>query len=401
MATVVYEDGWYTIYRDPGEAIDSPFRFQAEFGTVFWNADEGFYYIDVRGRHSSFSHARFGSGLPGTGVVSPKFTYALPTALDVKPAFLWPRVATGGPVASYFTDSRRWVRVTCFINRSGGFLEIPLLDTDGIPFLGPSIPPPFFVRKHDLSTDRVTAPATSGIQWDDIGCYHRQGAGCSGATAMVVVTDVFPKLDPVPHWVLRVQSLSNQTSSSKVNVLVDFFGQAFSAHSSATVEVGSGGAAGHYKVELMWGQQAFMAAGDRAALNTRLFHRGAVHINDGATGTIYLTTGANQGLSTGTNPYGTDGDDLPCVVVFGNSTTGSDVTGAASSTWEPETWGLGLASDVPSGATGREKIYNSALYWEGATSRYRLDITNEFYIPGGPRDATKDRTFFPFAFGRP
>jgi hypothetical protein len=212
-----------------------------------------------------------------------------------------------------------------------------------------------------------------------------------------------PAQNPVPHWLLRIGIVKNNSTIITGNrtVLVDLIGTGYGLHASNNREQATGP---HWKATLMWTQQGFLTTPNRTAYNERKLGIGVIHVaNDppgAAPGTLYLTTGANEGLSTGTALF----TDLPVVQVFGHKTLGVDVSNNVSTNWIPQSWGMGVQRPSATSAAdpARTRAYFSVIRKEAASGHYRVLVYNTGWIGIGAfvANAAFNRTYFVYSLGK-
>lgn len=391
IGTTIYVEASY------GQATPTAFWYG---GSRYFLTSTGLWireWADARGLiRREEANVRFARGLA---------PFAVPTTLRLRPIEIWPR-PLGGRILSHHINARRWVRVLAYLNETGA-LEVPLLDADGLPWFGTSVPPRCVMRRSsDINSDHVGAPEVSGLSWQDIGIGLTPGGPFDSAkrtfTTTAQATWTLKVLtDPVAHWILRLETAFQGTGANHT-FLVDLHGEGYGEHASATREVGGAGSTGHWKSELMWAQQAFGDVTDAALLSQMKASVGSLDVaNDPepgtSPGTLYFTTGANQGLSTGTALY----TKLPCVSVFGNATLGAYAS-SDPTTWEPETWGMGCSGISTAALTdsGAERAYFSEVFKDSGSGHYAVRVYNVgANSSGAAPSAALDRTFFAFATG--
>lgn len=356
-------------------------------GVFTWDPGAGVWRQAGLGQKVDFIHF--------AGIGDPRATqFTVPESVAARPIPVWPRIlSTGGPIPSYTIQSMQWVRILAFVDVENVVLEIPLRDSNDRPHFDPAVPPlPIMRRADDFSADYVGSPSTAGLKWYDWGCWSYPGWGGYNEARNIML---IPATDPVPHWVLRLNNHydgGSYTAGYGYNFLIDLFGVGMEPVTSP-IEVGSSGVFGHYKVSTPWGVQNFNATSQLTDLNGRKFGTGAIDVAHPNTSAFYMTTGGSAGTSAGTSLF----TDLPAVMVQGHADLGVSVAGSAETAWKPETWGMGFR-DAYSASVNDRNFY-SALYYESATSKYRLDITNAADPYAGPADSSKDRTYFVFALG--
>ena len=354
-----------------------------------------------------------------TGPIVPMYPFSTIDADPVKgkPLYIWDSpigasgsiVPTSSSVTSLHLDCRRWLRVLTYLPINDGFIEIPLLDANNVPWLSPERPWNVICRWCSNSTaDNVTTPGANDLDWDEAMVCVRPGANIGEPTQNYSVEwSLHPATNPVPHWKLRVGITRNNSSAltgPDRTVLVDIVGSGYGAHASSSREQ-AGGSGVHWKQTLMWTQQGFLSTPSRTAFNERKLGMGVLHVaNDSSPptvpGTLYLTTGANEGLSTGTALF----TDLPMVQVFGHAILGTDVSAAASTTWRPQSWGMGIVapSSVAAGDPTRTRAYYSKLRKDSVTGHYRVQVFNVGWNGSTPlgNNPAWDRTYFVYALGK-
>lgn len=390
-----------------------------------WSAVDIRYGSDIKGTR------RYGADLPWQISVIGPFQMqlpALPLALDLKPAAVWSTSAVGA-WPSFHVDQRRLVQVTALVERTDGFLEVPLLDADDRPWLGTGTPPAMMVRKYAGSTtDYVLAPATADVAWTDANCFSRASGAFNADTATpgslenrtfgdadALQVTLVPKSDPVSHWVLRIQNSSPTGSADPFCVLVHLLGEGYGTHAASSYERGTvnvagtpGEEGGHSMTHLVWSGVGFQEAPSAAKLNERKFGRGAIDVESASpvtTEDIYLTTGGSAGLSSGTALFlHSDNTIVPMVMVLGDPTIGtwlSDQTD--TSTYRPESTGMGAANTTASAQQNSlcTKAYQSSVTYEAATSDWKVSVTNEARDGTDPAGGASayDRTFYVFSVG--
>jgi len=313
------------------------------------------------------------------------------------------KIGTTPSAFSFHSDGLRLVRTVAFLDFDGddARAEIPLIDADGRPWIGPEVPCMMVVRKNDSATDRVSNPSADDVGWTEEGCSFRPGVPTINTgipSANLIHAYLKPAADPVPHWVLRVTHAGDtQTSSNKMNVLIDLLGQGYGAHATSSRENGSSGVVGHWKTNLVWTQQGFNATPNHTAFSERSFAMHAVDVaNDpGVSATVtYLTS---DSTSTGTEQF----SELPMCDVVADATNGSFNT-AAETTWKNETWGMGI-QDARSGISTSVKMYLSTVEFDSVASRFKVSIFNtsgrvNAVDPGA--DTAKDRSFRIYSVGK-
>lgn len=387
------------VYYDVGPGGEPPTAFWYN-GSRYFAGRNGVWFREWINPRGLTSHeivtVRFVKGIGPLGI---------PTTIRSRPIPIWPK-PSGGSVFSFHVDAMRWLRVLAYIDENGA-LEIPLLDVDGQPWFGMGIPPKVVIRRNSrINTDEIAAPEAAGVKWQDIGIGYRPGGPFNTANRTFGSTQQFhwtlkALLDPVPHWVMRIQSAL--ITSNNRTYMIDLFSEGGGKHTTTTREVGTAGNVGHWKATLMWSQQDFMTSPDRTILNQRKHSVGSIDVpNDPEPGTtpatFYITTGANAGLATGTALFTV----IPCVMVFGNATIGAYATNVET-TWEPETWGMGSLGISTNAIlnSGASRAYYSEVYKDAVSGHYAVDIHNiGALIAGGAPNAALDRTFFPMAVGK-
>ena len=326
----------------------------------------------------------------------------IPDKLAGRAAAVLPMMKTGTtPSAfSFHNDGLRFVRTVVFLEQDGedGAIDIPLIDTDGRPWIGPEVPAMMSVRiTGGTASDRVNDPAIVGVGWSDGGCHFRPGVATHNDLGYKHIHAYLkPAADPVPHWVLRITNWST-SGTSQVNVLVDLVGQGYGTHAATSREEGVSGTVGHWETSLLWTPQGFNATPSATAFNDRTMSMHALDVpNTAATPvftSIYLT---DDGTVTGADLF----SELPLCDVLGDATIGSFNT-ATETSWENETWGLGVIDSLTD-AVATEKQYHSSVSLEVTTLKFRLDIFN---VGGrsngtGTNDTAKDRSFRVYSIGK-
>jgi hypothetical protein len=406
MAKVEDKGGYLLVTPGEGEDPYASFWFGGSF--YYYRKKDGKWirqYQDARGLTKyQFANVR----------IFNSFTFNLPEipeALNLQPAIVWPDPGAG-IAASYFIDARRLVRTVAYVDRQDGLLEVPLIDDDGVPWLGTSCPPMMMIRRCVSSTygDKVEAPNTADVKWKDSNCFVRPvgayalpsgGQHTFGAQDHVYVSLVV-RTDPQPHWAIRIAT-SSLTASGANNVLVDLIGEGYGAHAAAQRTDGSASTHGHFETTLMWQQQGFLSATSASVLNDRKMGRGAADVANSmpevssTPGQLFLTTGASAGGSGGTALF----TDLPMVMVLGSETLGSYITHSPTTNWDPGSIGMGCQGTTSDAQTSSDttKNYYTELYLDSASSKHVVDIYNIGNDGSGLSGSSRDRTFFVFSAG--
>lgn len=398
-----YREGEFIIVESEFLAAEEGMQFFFEgrlyiFGPAFEGGHSAWKVQDETGSWVRAGNIRWVQWEPAT--ISEQLV--LPESIAGRALHMLPRMKSGSSptVFSFHSDGLRLVRTAVFLEFYGeeARAEIPLIDTDGRPWVAPEIPCMMTVRFHHSTTDRVSNPSANDIAWSDVGCSFRPGVSTVtlGITRGLIHAYLKPAADPVPHWVLRITFAGDsQTSGRDMTILVDLLGQGYGPHASSSREEGTSGTFGHWKTSLVWGQQGFNATPNHTSFNDREFAMHAVDVPNSQTATtIYLTS---DSTSTGTELFG----ELPMCDVLGDATIGSYNTGTETS-WENETWGLGVLF-ARTGISTSDKMYSSTVVFDSTASRFRVDILNVSGLVGSSwpgDDSTLDRSFRIYSVGK-
>lgn len=328
--------------------------------------------------------------------VMSRFHFLDPEEVEGYPKYFWPTIGTvNPPLQSYHLDAQRWVRVTAFLDSDGASLSVPLMIND-YPLCDPSMPPALVcVRGNYSTTDRVTAPGASGVQWTDVGALFRPNGGTS-TSSQTTRAVLKPASEPVPHWVLLISTLGGSSPpQTTINVCVDMLSNMTGGPDTQTSEVGSSGVAGHYQIWNMWPTQGFQAATNRNNYNEKRHQFGAIDVAAASgSGSLFMTTGAGAGTSAGTSDFGTSDNDMPAVVVHGHTELNTSVASLTSSNWKPETWGMGVPATLHA-SVDRSKLFQTSVEKDTTSGKWKVNVVN--FATTSP---THDRTFFAWAWGR-
>lgn len=415
---LIYQEG-NTIYirlegneQMPSSARQAAFTWNGE--TYYYGRDRrtgqyGFFFYEYTNREGEPNFLRRAPFVrfedPSKNPAFGRVQLLAPLAARGKPLPMWGRARNFSPSYSWHIDQMRFVRVTAFVSCNKYSLDIPLLDADGAPYCSPEVPPLLEVRHQiTVTDDLVTAPSTSGREWSDKDVNVRPLGGSHYTPARIVNARVRPSNDPVPHWILRIEVDTLGTTGTTCTILCDMLTTGSLAHAASFREVGSAGVVGHYKIDQVWAPVDWGANITTAIINERKFCTGAIDVaNDpsfGGTGTIYLTTGANEGLATGTDAF----TILPMCPIFGHAELGTYVAGSAETDWKPESWGRGREG-MPStvalpGPINRDHLYWTTLFFDPVSGRYAVKIRNAANDGTGLPNAALNRTFFAQAWGK-
>lgn len=409
MAEIIGPDGIpIQLLDDPKQGVDGNYWFTLNGVTYFWSTafPQWRYFENGVWNIANWQH------------VSPMYPFGRvdSDAVKGKPLHVWDfiqaaglNIPTSSSIASHHLDCRRWLRVATYLSTVEGFIEIPLLDANNVPWLSPERPWNVVCRWCSTNTsDNVTTPGANDLDWTEAQVCVRPGANVGHANENYSVEwSLHPVTKPVPHWLLRVGLTRNNSLGTEFTgnrtVLIDIVGTGYGLHSSASREV-SGGVGVHWKATLMWTQQGFLTTPSLSAFNERKLGVGVVHaINKpdlSSPGTIYLTTGVNEGLSSGTALF----TELPMVQVFGHAVLGVDVSNNASTNWRPQSWGMGVrrpSQGLGSPDFNRSRAYFTRVRKDSVSGHYRVQVFNV-----GSQGTTEtptaafDRTFFVYALGK-
>lgn len=339
-----------------------------------WN---GQYFIDLNGRRRD----------PGVyfSFQPPPTPYAIPTVLSGRPIPVWGDAFGVGNtvVPAAAIEQVRLVRVGVYAAHVKGY-RIPIRDDENVPYLGAEIPPMVVVRWAEdtgAATDHVGSYDVVGLDWWD----DHVGLRTSPYTSKAPMEwHLEREQDPYPHWVVVLDT--HLFGISPKTFVFDLIGQGAGAHHSNSVTSGTFGVEGHWKVEMVFGNQTqdFLATSLASRLNERKLVRGSFDMAGSALTTTFLTS--NQ-LVGGTAFFAS----MPCVQVTAHHTIGVSVGGLADTSWGAESYGLGFtSSDVnwvdPS---GQSKRFRSSVRLD-ASGKHSLRIDNL---------SASTRTFFFHAIG--
>lgn len=290
---------------------------------------------------------------------------------------------------SYHTDQLRWIKVTAYVLarkyvagegwvEEDGFVDIPLIDNDGLPLADPAIPPMVNLRtwavNSTIPADYVTTPEST--PWSDYRTTIRATEGLTGAFHSYRL-----KLarDPYPHWILRLRCEFTEDGSVTVgaNMMADVFTNGCLIHNGTTIESGTSLNHKHYRVKLIWDQQAPMSAPVKATYDQRSYGTGIIYCAENSNVSLYLAT--PDGLSTDTNAFAST--TVPCVRVYGINPINSTPSSLEDDRrWKPCTAALGINAPYTVGTTYHSQAwrgcYYSNLMWWSAAGKWRLMIFN-------------------------
>jgi hypothetical protein len=399
MAAYYEKDGILYVVRNPDRTFGPVYSHRFRSPIVYDPTSRRWYA--TRGGQDVTAYVQFAPRTP----LWYENTYLGASQIVGRPRLLWPYINTNvnAPFLSYQLSSSRWVRVLAFMDRFAGFLSVPIWSSDMGPWLDPALPPLIFASRHyshgQDDTDKTISPGAAGVGWSDHGHYKAIEANIAAASfeGTSVLARCRPRLDPVPHWVLEIHSVSGDWGGPNYRtVMIDMLGNGFGEPNPISVSVGTNGVVGHYLMHMMWPAPDLLEASSLSDFNQRMFESGAIDVAESSSASLYLTTGANKGLSTGTSNFSTGDTDIPAVHVQGHSTLGSYIASASSALWSPETFGLGINQTSATSVVGRERAYVTRLQKDGASGKWRLDVFNNSPAAGG----ANNRSFIAWAIGR-
>lgn len=327
---------------------------------------------------------------------------AIPPSLEGYPTPEWTysqhHGGTGNPlVMSYHTEQMRWIKVTAFLALSGASaadssVDIPLLDPNGISLADPAIPPALTLRRcvaSSTSNDYVMNPESTSAAWSDLRCTLRLPAP-EVITGLFCSAMLIPSRDPYPHWVLRLsaQFRPDGMNYAGVNLMCEVQTNGAGPHDTTPIESGSSGVDGHYRVKLIYTQQAFLSTPVLATYNERAYGTGIKHVPANTAAATWLTS-PNAGI-TDTPCF--SGAAVPIVRVLGmlplNATPDED----ADYTWNAYALAMGSKGTtypltIPFNTNVANGAYYTTLSWiAGGFNVWQLIIANATQGPGGVTD---------------
>lgn len=378
--------------RDPGGYFirnrPSPGVVWDEYrGYLTWSSERGM-WIPTRNPDPG------GAASPVASAHPDAVTTIFPDGQSGVPLRVWGNAASNQLATSHHFDQFRWVKVTVFFDQVQPAVMIPLIDAGGIPFIAPETAPLSIVRRVGNSpffADYVTNP--EGTVWgDELTCWRLNGAYAASGSPLTRASFKLLR-EPVPHWGLLVD-VKNQAASSTTysNVMIDMItsGPGASDGAATTLEVGTSGVHGHYRIKSIWPHQSFMSASSRINMNRVMATRGAIDVAGGASGTYYLAT--PNALSTDTSAF--NSSDVPAVRVLGHYASGAYLPHTPETGWQPTTLGLGGWWPMTPALLKPAWLYASGVSWNAGAGRWQVSIYNN--ITG----SAANRTFFVFALGR-
>jgi len=291
--------------------------------------------------------------------------------------------------SSMHVDQKRICRVGTF-HEANTTLEVRLLDEDNVPFIDPNVVPLVVQRAQQSAdnVDRVGAYSSDVPYWTDLGVGQR--AISEMLNRVMVSYSMRLEKEPVPHWVVSVSYYTNGAAAQNKTIITDFVGQLSGLHGSTSREVGVSGTPGHYKVELLFGQQGYLSSGSLAIENQRIAGREGVVAAAGAFTVLWLTVG---GTSGGANIF--DSTFPPTAWILGHQTLAT--TPASEADWKPSSRGMGFVniSGTLSNGTSIQDVSGNLFQYESRVERsggkWRVNIFN---------DAATTRHFAYFVLGK-
>jgi len=296
-------------------------------------------------------------------------------------------------VMTYHIDQMRLVRVGAYMARNTT-LAIPITDSDGVPYLGPEIPPMVILRWNygggEEGADTVGGYTTGQYSDRYTGC---RPAGVLGAvtTTIAFYYELQLEKEPAPHWVIRLHYACNGTSGAdNRTVVADCIGQMVGNHTASYVEVGSSGTAGHYRVERIFTGHSWLDDTSSSIFNERRFITHHVNVSASGAGAIYLT---DTGALGGNNLF--HASVMPAVRVLGHVAPGAS-PGANRQNWQSSSHGLGF--NYPVGIYGDPPISTAGQDYHFQTGVMNIATTWTILINNA--SSTYARDYHVFAFGK-
>jgi hypothetical protein len=251
---------------------------------------------------------------------------------------------SGAPVLSMHTDQHRWIKVTAFIRAGSsddqnvesviGYVDVPLIDNDGVPYADPMFPPTCVLRRCATGDLDAVAGTTTAL-WTDSFCNMRYGSIAGFHDDVYAYVSWQLSRSPTPHWVLRFHLAGVNVGSpfqDAYTLMADVLCSGYGKHNDTDIEVGTLNVPGHTRRLLVWDQQDFLAPFNKDAVIQRCFAWGR-WASTGGINTSYLNS--PDGASTDTALFKTT--VIPALRVYRGNVSSSPSEGVLTD------WDFGTA----------------------------------------------------------